>query len=163
MAAWRHAEMKVTRVSKGSKTTSRITVLECGKADFWLTQVSACQVPMGDCSEGPRGPGQQADLPGQPPQSSRMVHFGMQKVTGEWQKARVNGQATPASAQMLKCKEGWSRKRLYRVWRYCSSRRAGTSEGCQEKKKGMLLQVSKDKRMAKINLVSAQLCTGPSS
>lgn len=61
---------------------------------------------MEDCFEGPRGPGQQADLPGQPSQSSRMVRCGMQKVTGEWQKAMVNGQATPASAQMLKCKEG---------------------------------------------------------
>ena len=71
---------------------------------------------MGDCSEGPRGPGQQADLPGQPPQSSRMVHFGMQKVTGEWQKARVNGQATPASAQTLRCKKGRSRKRLRRKY-----------------------------------------------
>lgn len=46
-----------------------------------------------------------------------MVHVGMQKVTGEWQKARVNGQAAPASAQMLKWKDQ-SRKRLQeRIWR----------------------------------------------
>lgn len=118
---------------------------------------------MENCSEGRRGPEQQTDLPRQPPQSSRMVHFGMQKVTGEWQKAGVNGQAAPASAQMLKCKDQSRKKLQERIWRLSAEAEELKQVKDTKKKQELLLQISKGKKMSNISLASTQLCMGPSS
>lgn len=79
--------------------------LDCGKTDFWPVQRSACKVPMADFSEEPRYPGQQSDLTGEPIQTSRKVRCGVQSHRG-MAESQLNGQASPASAKMLKCSEG---------------------------------------------------------
>lgn len=91
--------------------------------------------PMGISLEGQRGSEQLANLQGQAPQSTRMVHFCVWKVEQAWQKASMDEHVDPDLTQTLffffflrtktrkvSLSRSAAKGRLRGIWAHCSMR-----------------------------------------